>query len=319
VALVLALVVDHAFGELSDEAHPVAWLGRFIGWCAAQSPRRPPARALVAGAMTECATLGLAGLVGWLIEGALRRLPSLLGIPLEACVLKQTFACRALEEAGARVERHLRLSGLDSARDALRSLVSRDRDLPASLVAAAAVESLAENSCDSIVAPLLAYALGGLPFAFVYRAANTADAMLGNRGEFEHYGKIPARIDDALNLVPARLTGVAIASLAPLYGGDAIAALRLMWRDHHLTPSPNAGWSMAAAAGALGVSLEKRGTYRLNADAPEPGAVTIARARRMVRVLSVICTLVLAGASALARRTSGSAGILPTPGRSDEA
>ncbi|NJN68054.1 MAG: cobalamin biosynthesis protein, partial [Chloroflexaceae bacterium] len=151
-------------------------------------------------------------------------------------------------------------------------------------IAAAAIESLAENTSDSVVAPLLAYALGGLPGAFAYRAANTLDAMVGYRGRYEYLGKVPARLDDLLNLVPARLTALLIAAAAVGCSADAPQAWQVMWRDHALTASPNAGWPMAAVAGALGVRLEKMGHYCLNERGRAPTAADIRRAGRVVGV-----------------------------------
>src|SRR5262249_12826551 len=141
-----------------------------------------------------------------------------------------------------------------------RPAASRD---PAA-VASAAIESVAENLTDSVLAPLLFYAGFGLPGAAVYRAVNTADAMFGyRRDELEDFGKVPARLDDALNLVPAPLAGLLLVVAAAVTRGSPIGALRTMWRQHARTASPNAGWTMAAMAGALGVTLAKVDHYRL--------------------------------------------------------
>jgi adenosylcobinamide-phosphate synthase len=167
----------------------------------------------------------------------------------------------------------------------LRWLVSRDTAaLDAPLLAAAAIESLAENASDSVVAPLLAYALAGLPGACAYRAVNTLDAMVGYRGRYEYLGKVPARLDDLLNIAPARLTGLLIVAAAALCGADARQAWRAMWRDHATTDSPNAGYPMAAIAGALGVRLEKAGHYCLNAGGRAPTAEDVRRASWVVGV-----------------------------------
>ena len=149
---------------------------------------------------------------------------------------------------------------------AARDLVSRDTsELDASELSGAAIQSLAENLSDSVVAPLLAYAAGGLPAAAAYRALNTADAMWGYRTpELLHRGRAAARADDVANLIPARLTALYIAARSP----QPRAALRIALRDHGLAPSPNGGWPMAAMAGGLGVRLAKRGSYAFNAEAP---------------------------------------------------
>ena len=170
---------------------------------------------------------------------------------------------------------------LDAARAlAARDLVSRETsELDAGELSGAAIQSLAENLSDSVVAPLLAYAAGGLPAAAAYRALNTADAMWGYRTpELLHRGRAAARADDLVNLVPARLTALLIAALAP----RPREALQVALRDHALAPSPNGGWPMAAMAGGLGVRLVKRDSYAFNAGAPEPTAADIGRALGVV-------------------------------------
>ncbi len=163
---------------------------------------------------------------------------------------------------------------------AARDLVSRDTAaLDASELSGAAIQSLAENLSDSVVAPLLAYAAGGLPAAAAYRALNTADAMWGYRTpELLHHGRAAARADDAANLIPSRLTALLIAARAP----QRREALRVALRDHGLAPSPNGGWPMAAMAGGLGVRLVKRGSYAFNAEAPAPAPDDIGRALGVV-------------------------------------
>jgi adenosylcobinamide-phosphate synthase len=133
--------------------------------------------------------------------------------------------------------------------------------LTAGQVASGAIESVAENLTDALVAPAVFFVLLGLPGALAYRALNTADTMLGYReGRLEYFGKVAARLDDVANLLPARIAGLALVVAA---GWRMTAAWSTMLRDHASTASPNAGWTMSATAGALGVTLEKPGSYRL--------------------------------------------------------
>jgi len=201
--------------------------------------------------------------------------------PVQALLLKPTFAGQALLQAGWRVEAALGAGELTQAREELRSLVSRPTArLDAPLVAAAAIESLAENLVDSWLAPLLAYSLFGLSGVYMYRAVNTADAMWGYRTlAFERLGKAAARLDDLLNFVPARLGVLVLCCAAGRRWRTALEAWR---RDGRRTASPNAGQSMACVAGAPGVRLEKKGHYVLNSAAPLPDADSIMRARRLV-------------------------------------
>jgi adenosylcobinamide-phosphate synthase len=218
-----------------------------------------------------------------------------------ALALKPAFAGHALLDAGRRVEAALDRCELEPARYELRSLVSRPTaSLDAPLLAAAAIESLAENMVDSWLAPLLAYSLFGLSGAYAYRAINTADAMWGYRNErYERLGKAAARVDDVVNFIPARLGALVLCCAA---GARWKSALETWRRDGGLTASPNAGQTMACAAGALGVRLEKPDYYVLNASAPPPGTASIAHGRELVArgmwlaaALSVLIRLVTRG------------------------
>jgi adenosylcobinamide-phosphate synthase len=148
-------------------------------------------------------------------------------------------------------------------------------------LASAAIESVAENLSDSLVGPLLFYLLFDLPGALAYRAANTLDAMIGYHGEYEDLGKAAARLDDLLNLLPARLSALLLVGAAWLGCGDGRAAWGTLRRDRARTASPNAGWPMAAAAGALRVRLEKMDHYRLGSPFPDPTPRDIGRAVRL--------------------------------------
>jgi adenosylcobinamide-phosphate synthase len=251
------------------------------------------------GALTTAVVVGAAWLGARQAEALAERLPAAPRWLLAAWLLKTTLSLRTLLDAAERVRRALARGDLAGARAGLRWLVSRETDdLPPPLLAAAAIESVAENLSDSLVAPLLAYALGGLPGAFAYRAANTLDAMLGYRGRYEWLGKVPARLDDALNLLPARLTAGLLALAAGACGLDGRAAARIARRDGPRTPSPNAGWPMAAMAGALGLELEKRGHYVLGQGGRLPSAGDIRRAEGIALGAAGLATLL---ALALAR------------------
>jgi adenosylcobinamide-phosphate synthase len=284
-----ALALDLALGEPPRAVHPVVLAGKAI----AAAERRAPddARSQRAfGLVLVAFPAAVAALAGT----ALDRLPSkLLRAVTSIWMLKTAFALRDLLEAGDRVERSLRRGDTAAARRDLAALVSRDTGgLRSEEIASAAIESLAENLCDSYVAPLLFYRLGGLPAALAYRVVNTADAMVGYRGRYEHLGKAAARLDDVLNWVPARVSALALACGAALRSRRAarrVAGVAL--RDHRRTASPNAGWPMSAAAGALDVRLAKPGHYSLNDDARDPGASDIGRARDLVVLSSAVATL----------------------------
>jgi len=153
------------------------------------------------------------------------------------------------------------------------------------------VESLAENVTDSLTGPLFWFALGGLPGAWAYRFVNTADSMWGHHDpEREYVGKFAARLDDLLNWIPARLTALLLAVAAILAGENAAGAWRQAVAQYRRTLSPNAGWTMAAMAGALGVTLEKVGQYRLEGG---NGPLDVRTLRRALRVVRWCCALVV--------------------------
>ncbi len=267
-----AVLLDLAFGEPPNAIHPVAWIGKLIAGFTRLRPRGRPAFEFAYGLLTTAICVGIALAAGVLAGHVLARAPVWAQVVVSALLLKPLFAIRALPAAAAVVGRALERGDLPAAQSALKALVSRDPNLPEPLVVSAAVESVAENLCDSVVAPLLFFALFGLPGAAAYRAANTLDAMIGYRGEYEWYGKAAARLDDALNYVPGRLAGLLLCAGAVLAGtrrrdtrpGPGVRAWETMRAQACAIASPNAGWSMAAMAGGLAVTLEKPGEYRLD-------------------------------------------------------
>jgi adenosylcobinamide-phosphate synthase len=268
-------------GEPPAAVHPTVWFGE----CIAAGRRRlaggPPGWELVGGAVTALGTAVMAAGVGAVVDVAFAGRPVARGL-----ALKPALALKGLLAAAGSVERALGRDDLPGARRLLAEhLVSRPTgELSASDVAGAAISSLAENLNDSVVAPLLAFRLGGLAGAYAYRAINTADAMLGYRtAELEWFGKAAARADDVLSWVPARISALLIL----IVGGGPFAVLA----DAGRTPSPNGGWPMAAMAGALGVVLRKRGVYALNTTGREPEAGDIGRARGIVAGAAAVAGL----------------------------
>lgn len=292
-----ALLLDGLLGEPPTSLHPTAWMGSAIASARRTRRSRAPLASLVEGALLVGGGALLVGGTARIAERGVARLPRALRGASRGAALKPALSLRALLRAGAEVEDALRCHDLPAARRALAwHLVSRDTAaLGAAEVAGAAIESLAENLSDSLVAPLLAFRLGGLPAAYAYRWVNTCDAMLGYRTpELEWFGKAAARADDLLNLLPARLSALLIAGAAPAAGADAAAALRVARRDAGLTASPNAGWPMAAMAGALGVRLTKRGAYALNDAGRDPDAADLRRARRLVAAAGALAGVLAA-------------------------
>ena len=258
VMLVLALGLDLALRELPNRLHPTAWMGRTVSWAEKLSPSGPKA-SLAAGVIMVILIAGGWTAAAFFAVHGLRGIHAWAYILVGAVLLNTTFAVKMLGQAAFRIRNLLAVNDLEQVRANMSSLVSRD---PSSLTpeqaAAATVESVSENMSDGFVGPWLAFAMFGLPGAVAYRAINTLDSMIGYHGRYEYLGKAAARLDDLVNLVPSRLTGLLlVAASLFLPGQNPKQAWRIMWRDHARTESPNAGWPMSAMAGSLGVQLEK--------------------------------------------------------------
>jgi len=296
--LALAVALDLLVGDPPNRWHPVAWLGRLITVGRAWAPRAPEDLALY-GTFLILIVAGLAAGVALVAQALLGELPGPAAPLAQAWLLKCSFSLRGLFTAVELVRGHLVARDLDGARRQVAwHLVSRDTTgLDQDAVASAAVESLAENLTDGVVAPLCFYVAGtalggvagGLALAWAYRAVNTADAMIGyRRDELEYLGRATARTDDVANYVPARLAAAALVAGAWLGRESAEGAARVLRRDGRRTESPNAGLTMAAMAGALGVTLEKPGHYHLGTG-PPPDPAAIDRAMRVARWTVALC------------------------------
>lgn len=300
-----ALALDRWWGEPPLRWHPVAWMGHGLGAAGRRLRRQPAgARAFVAGALAWTAgALGVLALAGLAQRGVqwLATAPAPLGglgvglsLLLGSALLKPMLAWRMLRDEVKAVDQALAVS-LAQARGQLARLVSRDTQaLDAPSVREAAIETLAENLNDSVVAPLFWFAVAGLPGAALYRFANTADAMWGYRGDWEWAGKWAARADDVLSWLPARLTAwllsVAVGHRRSWRGVRGLAA------QAGRTPSPNSGWPMGAMALLLGCRLGKPGVYALNDQARAPNAADHAQALlwagRVVGLVALLAALV---------------------------
>ena len=284
VALVIALLVDRYLGEPPARLHPVVWMGNYLNWAAGRiHPNPSPAvrdlKAFRLAGQYWCGGVAMVLIVACTLQWAALRLPWYLAALLLGLALKPMLAWAMLRREVQAVEDALSTS-LEAGRERLSWLVSRDTStLSASEVRESAIESLAENLNDSVVAPIFWFVLFGLPGAAVYRFANTADAMWGYHGlrdgvNWEWAGKWAARADDVLSWLPARLTALL---LAVVVGGLNLKVLR---REARKTPSPNSGWPMAAMALALNIRLGKPGVYTLNAAGKLPLASDTAQAQK---------------------------------------
>jgi len=293
-----AVALDLAFGDPPSALHPTAWVGKILAALERLGRGTGSLGQLLFG--SACAVLFPTGL--WIgvreLLRLVRRRSRAAAFVLEAALLKSTFAVRSLLTEALSLRRLLIAGDLERAREKARSLVSRDATaLDERLLVSATLESLAENVTDSFLAPWLYYLLLGTEGAIAYRAVNTLDSMWGYHGEYEHLGKFGARLDDVLNLVPARMGAALLAGACALWTGRCREAWETALSQHGRTESPNAGWTMAAMAGGLGVELEKPGHYRLGQPnrSLEPGLIF--RGVRIVATVAAVAALVTAVAA----------------------
>ncbi len=290
--LLLAVLYDVVLGEPPRPLHPVVWLGKIIALLEKKSPQRGATAQFLYGIGAVLIVAALFTVPAYLLLALLKGLNAWLFVAVSAWLLKSTFSLRELARSAMEIKSLLQGNRIEDARNQMRSLVSRDVSrLEQPLLVAATVESVAENTSDSWVAPILYFFVLGVPGALLYRIVNTYDSMIGYHGKYEYLGKFAARLDDVLNFIPARVTGLLTVAAAYVTGRNGRAAWRIMRRDHSKTESPNAGWPMSAAAGALDIQLEKVGHYVLG-DATTPltldkieGSLSLMRATAALGVL----------------------------------
>ena len=293
--LAVAMALDLALPQMPSRIHPVAWMGVLIKGLEALAPRSGKSRQFAAGVIIAILVPTLFAIGAALVAWGSQKAGTAPHVGLGGVLLMCTFSVRGLTRAGTATAVVLAKDDLVAAQESLRSLVSRDTSrLSAGQVTGAALESVAENSTDSFIAPWLYFALFGLAGAFAYRAINTLDSMIGYHGHYEFLGKASARLDDAANFLPARLTAILMLLSGALLRLPALRGRRTMLRDSGLTASPNAGWTMSAMAGLLGVRLEKTGLYALGAEFSEPRAEHIRRANAIVHLLAALGLIVTA-------------------------
>jgi len=290
--LIGAVAFDIIIGEPPRRVHPVVWMGKIIHLLEKHAPQNN--RALYGAAMTFI-TITPFAVTGILLT----RTNHIFAIIASIYLLKSTFSINMLFGSAKKIEDQLKHGRIETVRSELRTLVSRDTSyLDETKATSATIESVSENYVDGILTPMFYFVLFGLPGALVYKVVNTLDSMVGyKKPPYQQLGFVPARVDDFLNYIPARISALIIA----LVSNNPVTTLRCASREHIKTPSPNSGWPIAATACALGITLEKPGTYILNneADTPEPeritSAITLIKKATVVSIVAVIillyCTL----------------------------
>ena len=304
-SIAAALALDLVLGDPSWMPHPVRFIGRAVTLGEARLHAGDPRADLWRGALLAAAVVVLAALAAWMAIAVASTAANCLGLAAAVLIAWTTLALNGLDRAAGEVEQALGRGHDDLARAAMPALVGRD---PATLdrdaMVRATVESVAENCSDGVLAPLCFLFIGGPVLALAYKAINTLDSMIGHRdARHLYFGRVAARLDDAANFVPARLTALCLAAAAALTLGRGRAAFDAWRADAHKHASPNAGFPEAAMAGALGIELGGDAIYagevehraRLGRAECAAGVADIARARRLMRIATAIgfCLLAL--------------------------
>ncbi len=259
IYLLLAIIIDLIIGDPRSIPHPVVIIGKFIS----------KLEAVFFSFVNNDGAKKIAGIVlvlivvftTYFISSQLINLGFIinfyLGIVINIWLLSTTIAIKGLRKAGLKIYYYLKDDNINQARTAVAEIVGRDTDkMKGNDIVRAAVETIAENTSDGIIAPIFFYLIGGTPLALAYKAVNTLDSMLGYKNEkYRHFGWSAARFDDLVNFLPARLTGIGFCIAALVTRGDWKKGWQIMIRDAGKHPSWNAGYPEAAVAGSMGVSL----------------------------------------------------------------
>lgn len=294
--LALAMIADQLFGEPRSLLHPTVWMGKVSEAIVKRLWLGRPSLERLQGVILAVFVVVLFAIPTYY---GLRLLSQYFGfIPylvVSIFLLKITMAIKALERFTAPIAEAAREGNYTRARELLRNVVRRDpNELSEQQVLSAAVETIAEGTVDGVTGPLFLYSLIGVPGAVAYRVVNTLDSTIGYKDRVHLYvGWFSARLDTAVNYVPARITGILTVVSAGILSFNWSNCLRILERDHARTESLNAGWSMSAMAGALGVMLEKPGFYALGESSRSLEPDDIVKALKIMKLNVLLFTILV--------------------------
>ena len=304
ITLILSLLVDLIYGELPTKIHPVVIIGKFISFFKnifiKYKNRLSGFFTTLFTVICCCALLAMIMLICSINDN--------LFFVIFSIFLSSTFSINMLISTAKNIENDLKYN-INKARQSVSYLVSRDTDeLTESFIVSATIESMTENITDSYIAPIFYFALGSIIFIifnindfiilllipFIYRISNTLDAMLGyTTDELIDIGFFPAKLDDFLNYIPSRISGVLVIISAYLLGYNGKNAYIIMKRDARKCPSPNSGYTMAPTAGALDIQLVKKDTYILGDDTYEINVLDISKAIKLTSLTIALFTVIV--------------------------
>ncbi|WNY24368.1 Cobalamin biosynthesis protein CobD [Methanimicrococcus hongohii] len=302
LVLLLAVFIDLIFGEPPSAVHPVVWIGKLIGFLKSKAPKKyRKAYGIMMALTVICFSVLLA--VAVVLISHHEYMPYAVGILTQAIFLKATFAIKCMVQPAKEIQQKLD-NDIETVRKELYTYVSRDTSkLSKSQIISAVIESISENYVDAMLTPVFFYVVFGplgLPAAYLFKAASTLDSMVGYKSEkYLHLGWFSAKFDDVLNWIPARLSPIFIAvgaGFSNFMVGDLeklspIDGFKLAMKEHKITPSPNSGWPMAAAAGALHIRFDKPDSYIIGNEYREPEASDITRVSTLIILTSVITAI----------------------------
>lgn len=294
-----ALAIDLMFGDPKNKFHPTAWVGiivaRLVPFAKNQNQTREKIGGIILTVSVASLVAGLLISYDYVMKNVSGVVLTVVAILLGSLLLKTTIAIKGLEKHGSLVMESISRNNLEEARSRLSMLVKRNtRDLDRNHVVSATLESISENIVDGITGPMFYFGLFGLPGTFVYRTVNTIDSMIGYKTAlFRNVGWFGANCDKVLNYLPARITGLVMVLAAVLVRADWKSSLLTMRRDGKKTESPNAGYPMAAMAGALGTRFEKINHYTLGSGTMELDENHFRSAVLLMKITGILfCALV---------------------------
>ena len=255
----IAYVLDLIFGDPQNVVHPVQVIGKIIS--AGEKVLLRKKYKFLAGAVLNIFTVSITYTLMYLISKSVKI--SVFFMIIEIYLMYTIFSINSLAREGNRVYRILKEGDIEKARKDLSYLVSRDTEtMDEKMIIRSTMETISENTVDGIVAPMFYMFLGGMPLAMAYKAINTLDSMVGYKNEkYMDFGKFSAKVDDAANFIPARITGILIVLASMILGYDYKNSLKIFIRDRKNHSSPNSGHAEAGVAGALGVQFGGRVSY----------------------------------------------------------
>jgi adenosylcobinamide-phosphate synthase len=298
IALAGGVTIDFLFGDPSNRYHPVAWLGRFIGFFVPKlkdNSNNSAKKETVKGLIFTTSLIITFGLViHFIVFTTLHLLGAVDVIIFSTLILKITISIMGMEKHARVIMSALKRSDLENAQYNLSMIVRRNtKTLDEQHVISGIIECISESTVDGIVSPLFYYSFFGPAGAFIYRIINTLDSMLGYKDNYyKNIGWMSARLDTIANYIPARITALLMIVSAGVIGADWKNSLQILQRDHNKTFSPNAGYPMATMAGALRIKLEKIGHYSLG-ESYEPSSVEKCKTAISIMKLTTILFCVI--------------------------